>query len=86
MNRLNYQKMNDRDTKCLTPGVDMDEYRIVSYMGGEQAVKATNLTYRHFDFTSLITSSQHPIKGIKVYHFTGSRDEVITIFNAVKIK
>jgi len=84
MNRLEYQKLADRDTKCLSPDIDLNDFEIVSYDAGEHKMKPNGLTFKHFDFVSLICTSMHPIKKVEIYHFTGSRDKVITILNCKK--
>ncbi|HEY8937067.1 MAG TPA: hypothetical protein VIM65_17690 [Cyclobacteriaceae bacterium] len=84
MNRLEYQKLADRDTKCLSPDIDYNDFEIVSYDAGEHKMKPNGLTFKHFDFVSLICTSMHPIKKVEIHHFTGSRDKVITILNCKK--
>jgi hypothetical protein len=85
-NRLEYQKLRDRDTKCTTPGIDLSKYEIVSYSAGDHQMKANGLAFDHFDHVSLITESTHPKTGVHRFHFAGTRDQVVTLMNCIKRK
>lgn len=66
-------RLRDRETVCLTPGINLDDYQIVGYLCGTRIDSLTGMNWTYFDFVSFINSSTNPVNAITGYHFTGSR-------------
>lgn len=79
----NRQKV--RSVKCLTPGIDLNDYRITQYGCGNNLDMVSTLNWSHFDFVSLIGSSKNPVNGQVGYWFTATRNEVTTVVVGEKI-
>jgi hypothetical protein len=79
-NRLKY-----RETKCLTPGIRLEDYRITQYGCGNNLDMVSTLNWSHFDFVSLIGKSKNPKNGQVGYWFVATRNEVPTVVVGEKI-
>lgn len=84
-------RMRDRETICLTPGINLKDYTIVSYLCGTRLDSIKGMNWSYFDFASLINSSTNPIDKTTGYHFTatrkrGDKEAEITVVVAIKNK